>query len=67
MADLINLKPFIDFGGVFVLSVIIIYIIAKRLDKLEECVSKCTQLIILSIRDKVSEEKIMEVLNSPKK
>lgn len=60
-----DLRQFIDLGGVFILAMVLLNQWGARFGAIEDKLTRLTALICLSIKDKVSDEKIEEVLTKP--
>ena len=61
--DIGQLKDFLDLGGVFVLSAILIYLFGIRLDKIEASNLKVIALLMLLLPDDTKADKIKQILD----
>lgn len=61
--DFTNLRQFVDLGGVFVLALVLLYQWGSRFDHIEDKMTRIITLLCLAIKDKVPDEKIVEILN----
>ena len=61
--DISQLKDFLDLGGVFVLSAILIYLFGIRLDRIEATNQKIIVLLMLLFPDNTNVDKIKKVLD----
>ncbi len=48
--DLVTLKEFVDLGGIFILAVILIYVIVKKLDQMDDRLVKILTLLTVLVR-----------------
>jgi hypothetical protein len=60
--DLSKLKDFLDFGGVFILAIILLQQWSVRFNRIEDKLSRLIALLILALEKKVPNQKIREIL-----
>lgn len=61
--EIAQLKDFLDLGGVFVLSAILIYLFGIRLDRIENTNQKIIALLMLLMPDSTNHDKIKQILD----
>lgn len=59
-----DFKGFIDLGGVFILAFVLLQQWSARFNGVEDKLTRVIALLCLAIKDKVSNEKIEEILTS---
>jgi hypothetical protein len=61
--SIIDLKQFIDLGGVFILAMVLLNQWGTRFTAIEDKLTRMMALLCLAIKDKVSNQKIENVLS----
>jgi hypothetical protein len=58
-----DLARFIDLGGVFILAMLLINAWNSRFEKMEEKLTRLIALVVLSLKGKITDEQIINVLS----
>lgn len=64
--DLSILKDFIDFGGTFVLAFAFLYLVFKKMDKIEENTDKMLVIMMLLAKGLLSGNPIEDIIKKDK-
>ena len=58
-----DLTHFVDLGGVFILAMLLINAWNSRFEKMEEKLTRLIALVVLSLKGKITDEQIINVLS----
>jgi len=58
-----DLTHFIDLGGVFILAMLLINAWNSRFEKMEDKLTRLIALVVLSLKGKITDEQIINVLS----
>lgn len=61
--NIADLARFIDLGGVFILAMLLINAWNSRFEKMEEKLTRLIALVVLSLKGKITDEQIINVLS----
>lgn len=67
MTDLTNLRDFIDLGGVFILSLLMMYGWFKKLGKMDQTLTKILTLLTVIVKETTNFNHVDRVLGDHKK
>ena len=58
-----DLSHFVDLGGVFILAMLLINAWNSRFEKMEDKLTRLIALVVLSLKGKITDEQIINVLS----